>query len=72
VRTYKACPAINNGLREWSVVLISLWQAQAAPCAKDFHQVAGVALEVLSFWVSVWVGGDLGSVTELLRIDQYE
>jgi hypothetical protein len=67
----KARPAINDGLCEWCVVMISRRQAHAAPRAEDFHEIARVALEVLSFRIAVWMGGGLGSVAELLRTDQY-
>lgn len=58
----KARPAINDRLCERRVILVSFWQSQAAPCTEDFHQIAGVALEVLSIWISVRVGGNLGAL----------
>jgi len=71
VSANKARPAIDDRLCEGRVVLISFWQAQATPCAEDFHQVAGVALEVLSLWIPVQVGVRLGGIAEVLRIGQY-
>ena len=64
----KARPAIDDRLCEGRVVLISFWQAQATPCAEDFHQIAGVTLKVFSLWVSVRVGGGLRSITKILRV----
>jgi hypothetical protein len=60
----KADPVVHNRLRERCIVRISFVQTEAAPCAEDLRQVAGVAFEVLAFWISVCVGGDTRGVAE--------
>lgn len=60
----KADPVVHDGLRERRVIGVSFGQAEASPGAEDLRQVAGVAFEVLAFWVSVCMGGGFGGVAE--------
>ena len=68
MRPSKTRPVIHHRCRERRVVGISFGQAEAAPCAEDEGQVAGVAFEVFAIGVAIRVGGGLGGVAEGLGV----
>ena len=70
--TGETSPVIYYRCRERRVVGISFGQAEAAPCAEDEGQVAGVAFEVFAIGVAIRVGGGLGGVAKGLVGGQYD